>query len=283
MQMKEGTINTEQVERVLEKLGFKEYPGNDLAGLESLYGRWCRKVPFDNLQKRLYLSSGGTGPMPGQTAKDFFTDWLAYGTGGTCWAVSQALHDLLIALGFDVHRASGTMLSSPTVRGPNHGTIIVTVEGCHYLVDGSMLTEYPLPLEARVPRQALHPAAHIPCEKRAGRWHFFWRSLHHLDGLWCRIDSFNVSASAFDQYYQSTRAWSPFNYFLYARINTQNQVTGVVADRKITIGINGQAASDAMTGSERVRFLVEQLGISEEMIRRLPADEPLPPPPVKPS
>ncbi len=283
MQLEDGTITTELVERVLQRLGLENYPGNDLTGLKTLYKRWCRKVPFDNLQKRLYLSAGGLGPMPGHTAKDFFTDWLAYGTGGTCWAVSHALHDLLLALGFEVRRVSATMLTSPTVRGPNHGTVVVTLDGDQYLVDGSMLTERPIPLKEGVPGRTQHPAAQIQFEKRAEQWQFFCRPLHLLDGVWCRIDAIDVSVSAYDQYYEGTRAWSPFNFALNARINTQDQVTGIMADQKIIIKSNGQATSEPIKNLERVKFLVEHVGIAEEIIARLPADEPLPPPPDRPS
>ena len=210
-------------------------------------------------------------------------DWLTYGTGGTCWAVSHALHDLLKALGFDVHRASGTMLTSPTVRGPNHGTVIVTLEGFHYLVDGSMLTEHPLPMQEGSPGVTGHPGAQIQVENRAEQWQIYWRPLHRVEGIWCRIDAMDVSASAFDGYYQNTRAWSPFNYFIYARINTPDQITGIVADRKITMRANGQPTSEVMNSTERVKFLIEQMGMAEEIITRLPADEPLPPPPGGPS
>ncbi len=276
-------ITPQLVEQVLQKLGLQKHPGNDLTGLETLYGQWCRKVPFDNLQKRLFFSAGGKGPLPGHTANNFFRDWLAYGTGGTCWAVSHALHDFLQALGFEVRRASGTMLTSPTVRGPNHGTVVVTLDGAQYLIDGSMLTEHPLPLKEGIPGEAQHPAAQIQFEKRAEHWQFFCRPLHLLEGVWCRIDGIDVSVSAFDQYYEGTRAWSPFNFALYARINTQDQVTGIIADQKITIKQDGQATSEAMQSVDRVKFLVEHVGIAEEIIARLPADEPLPPRPVRPS
>ncbi len=276
-------ITPQLVEQVLQKLGLENHPGSDLTGLGTLYGRWCRKVPFDNLQKRLFFSAGGEGPMPGHTAKNFFLDWLAYGTGGTCWAVSHALHDLLQALGFNVRRASGTMLTSATVRGPNHATVVVTLDGCQYLIDGSMLTERPLPLQEGSPGQAQHPAAMIQFEKRADQWQFFCRPLHLLDGVWCRIDAIDVSVSAFDRYYEGTRAWSRFNFALYARINTQDQVTGLIADQKITIKPDGQATSEAMESDERVKFLVEHLGIAEDIIAKLPVDEPLPPPPGRPS
>ena len=272
-------ITPQLVEQVLQKLGLQKHPGSDLTGLEILYGRWCRKVPFDNLQKRLFFSTGGEGPLPGHTAKNFFQDWLAYGTGGTCWAVSHAMHDLLKALGFNARRASGTMLTSATVRGPNHGTVVVTLDGAQYLIDGSMLTERPLPLKEGAPSEAWHLAAQIQFEKRADQWQFFCRPLHRLAGVWCRIDAIDISVSAFDQYYEGTRAWSPFNFALYTRINTQDQVTGIIADQKITIKPDGQATSEALQSAERVKFLVEHVGIAEEIIARLPADEPLPPPP----
>ena len=146
-----------------------------------------------------------------------------------------------------------------------------------------MLTERPIPLKEGVPGRAQHPATQIQFEKRAEQWPFLCRPLHRLDGVWCRIDSIDVSVSAFDQYYEGTRDWGPFNFALHARINTQDRVTGVVADQKISIKPDGQATSEVMQGAERVKFLVEQVGIAEEIIARLPADEPLPPRPERPS
>lgn len=271
------------VEQVLQKLGLQNLPRNDLTGLEDLYGRWCRKVPFDNISKRLFFSEGGEGPLPGHTAEHFFLAWLAYGTGGTCWAVSHALHDLLHALGFEVRRAACTMLSSPTVRGPNHGTVVVTLDGRQYLIDGSILTERPLPLQEEDPGQVKHPAAQVRVEKRAEHWQVFWRPLHRLDGVWCRIDAIDVPVSTFDQHHERTRRWSPFNFALYARINTQVRIIGVASGHKITLGPDSQAISEAMLGNERVRFLVEDLGIAEEIVAALPADEPVAPPPERPS
>ena len=134
------------VEPILEKLDLAQPPGIDLAGLSQVYGRWCRRVPFDNLQKRLFYSGDASGPLPGHNSQDFFESWLAHGTGGTCWAHGHALHDLLTDLGFSAVRGSATMLVHPDVVGPTHGTVIVTLEGQQYLVDGSIQTEEPVPL-----------------------------------------------------------------------------------------------------------------------------------------
>jgi N-hydroxyarylamine O-acetyltransferase len=272
-------ITPELVEQVLLKLGFRERPTNDLVGLETLYGRWSRNVPFDNVQKWRFLSSGKAGPLPGHTAEDFFLAWLAHGTGGTCWAVSHALYDLLDALGFHVRRATSTMLSAPGVRGPNHGTVLASIDGRDYLVDGTMLTERPIPIQEGDHRAVQHPGAQIRIEQRDGHWHVLWRPVHVPDGLWCRIDEIGVPFSVFDQWYESTRGWSPFNFSLYARANMADRVTGVAFGNRVRIEPDGQAVVEPISEDERVRLLVEDLGIAEELASDLPADAPLPPRP----
>jgi N-hydroxyarylamine O-acetyltransferase len=273
-------IGPQMVDNVLERLGLASRPTPDLAGLQDIYGRWCRKVSFDNIRKRLALVSADEGPLPGYCAEDFFRGWLTYGTGGTCWAVSAGLHDLLAALGFEVTRAACTMLSSPTVRGPNHGTVIVTLEERRYVVDGAMLTERPLLLEEGFVGDADHAAAQVRVGINDEHWQVAWRSLHRPEGFPCRIDMIGVSASAFVKYYEGTRGWSPFNYSVYARTNTEEGVTGVAFGHRVTLGRDDQVASEAIGSDERDRFLLEHLGMAEELVARLPADEPLPQPPA---
>ena len=90
-----------------------------------------------------------------------------------------------------------------------------------------MLTERPVPVQEGDHTSVQHPAAQIRLEQRAEQWHVLWRPVHVPDGLWCRIDEIGVPFSVFEHYYESTRSWSPFNYSLYARINTPDRVTGV--------------------------------------------------------
>ncbi len=102
------------LERVLMKLGLSEHPASTLDGLQTLYAAWCRKVPFDNVRKLIYVHQHDPSPLPGDEATDFFEAWLAYGTGGTCWAGNGALYTLLVTLGFEASRGRGTMLVAPT-------------------------------------------------------------------------------------------------------------------------------------------------------------------------
>jgi len=270
-------MNSDLVEQVLQKMGFSHRPGIDFDGLSAVYGRWCRQVPFDNIQKRLFYAGAGTGPVPGHDSTDFFQKWLTYGTGGTCWANSHATHDLLAALGFDVVRCAGTMLSSPDAVGPTHGTVIATLDNRRYLVDGSMLTEKPVPVpmsvEDRVTLEPGHPAERIRVEYRESCWHVFWHSAHRPDGIWCRIERIDVPIADFNQYHERTRTFSRFNSSLYVRLNQPSNTTTIAFGERVVIGSDRHLSRTTLSDEGRTQSLVEDFGIAEELAARLPADE----------
>ncbi len=262
------------LEQVLENLGMSDRPNANLAGLSELYGRWCRRIPFDNVQKRLFYSGPAEGPVPGHNSEDFFELWLTQGTGGTCWANSHAMHDLLEGLGFDVVRVAGTMLSTPDVVGPTHGSVVATVEDQRYLVDGSMHTERPVPIQAAELEDPQHPAERIRMEVREGLWHLLWRPAHQPEGLWCRIETIGVPAAQFNQYHERTRTRSPFNSALYIRQNFPTCVSTIAFGDRLTIGGDGGLTKIPLTQQETVQALVEEFGISEEVAASLPPDVP---------
>ncbi len=99
-------------ERILDKLGLDHSPAPDAAGLQALYRAWCQKVPFDTIRRRILANDPPSQPLPGTTADDFFTHWLQFGTGGTCWAGHGALFALLMQLGFRAQLGVSRMLSS---------------------------------------------------------------------------------------------------------------------------------------------------------------------------
>jgi N-hydroxyarylamine O-acetyltransferase len=276
-------LNTEQlpdglVERVLARLGLSGPPHPDLDGLKTVYAAWCRKVPFDNVLKRIHLATRDPGPLPGDDDTRFFESWLRYGTGGTCWAGNSALCSLLAALGFTASRGLATMLIGPD-QPPNHGTVTVALDGHLYLVDASMLHGEPLPLDDHRPSGVDHPAWGVRCTRRSGLWHVHWRPLHMTDGLDCRIDRLDASRDAFLVLNEETRLWSPFNYSLYARLIRGDRVVGVSDGHRVTIDSSGSVSRTPLDRAERLRFMVEKIGIAEEILRRFPPDRPTPPPP----
>ncbi len=270
--------------RVLERLGVAA-PEPTLEGLSRVYGAWCERVPFDNLQKRRHLHRVSQGelaadlPLPGSTAEAFFEDWLRDGSGGTCWAGNGALCDLLLALGFDAERGLATMLAAPDLP-PNHGTVRVKLAGGHYLCDASMLSQQPLPLVDGGETRVEHPAWGVRCAPSDdGRAIVHWRAGHREELLGCRLERYGLDAAEFDQYHERTRAWGPFNFAISFRINRDDRVHALGLGERVTIDDSGRSSTGALTPEQRTDYLVG-LGIRRALAESLPPDEPMPPPPT---
>ena len=269
-------MHDDTVAAVLDKLGV-DRPAPDLDGLRAVYSAWCGAVAFDNVLKLIHLADERSGLLPGSTAETFFEAWLEHGTGGTCWSGNGALHDLLDALGFDVARAIATMLSSPEAREPNHGSVIATVDGERWIVDASILSGQPIripdagepPTGGPLPRfewLEAHPAV-------------VWRTATAPEGFPCRIERIGADATEWDERHQRTSGWSPFNYQLNARVLRSGASVGVARGERFTVEPDGAVSTCELRAGERVRFLVEELGISEEIALQVPDDRPLPPRP----
>jgi N-hydroxyarylamine O-acetyltransferase len=269
-------MKSDTVVAVLERLGV-DRPTPNLAGLRTVYAAWCGAVSFDNVLRMIHVEEARSGPLPGSTADGFFDAWLEHGAGGTCWAGNGALHDLLEALGFDVARAIATMMSSPDARGPNHGSVIVSVEGEQWIVDASILSGEPI----RISAPGEPPAARtLPrLEWLDGNPAVIWRMLSAPAGFPCRIDRIGADAREWDTLHEQTGNWSPFNYQLSARVLRGETSLGVSSGQRFTFNPDGLLSASHLDRDGRVRFLVEEIGISEEIARRVPDDCPVPPRP----
>jgi arylamine N-acetyltransferase len=276
--MNDSSLSSDVAERVLARLGFTQRPEPTLENLRRTYAAWCQRVPFDNVRKLIHLSSGNTGPFPGSTAEDFFAAWLRHGTGGTCWSGAGAWHALLQYLGFNAERGLGTMMAAPNLP-PNHGTVRVHFGGENYLTDCSMLHGEPIPLHGAAEVRLAHPAWGLRAAPRDGKWHITWRPLHKADGLECRLEAFGLTATDYLQRYEQTRGWGPFNYEIAARLNKTDRVTGIGFGKAVVLKPDGTVESRPISDAERNRILIEELGLSEEIVRQLPADGRTPPPP----
>jgi N-hydroxyarylamine O-acetyltransferase len=279
MSSDEKLLSTDLVERVLNKLEI-DRPTVNFAGLSSLYHAWCRKIPFDNSLKLIDVKSNMQRPLAGSKPDTFFENWLQFGSGGTCWSGNGGLYALLNALGFDASRGVATMLVAPDLP-PNHGTVVVAIEGLRYLVDASILHSAPLlldeanPLDALVHGQTWGVRLRIEDE----RFTVNWRPLHMTDALDCRIDYTAATLDDFEQRYESTRAWSPFNYELYLRLIKGNSVVGIAQGKRVEIDARGSMNATQLNAADRLSVLVDELGIHEDLAGRIPADTPTPPPP----
>lgn len=262
------------VDEVIKKLTDGLQLSLDMEGLTALYDAWCRKIPFDNLLKRISLERGDI-ILPGDDPDLFFRNWLYHGVGGTCWAGSNALFALLHSLGFAARRAVATMHLGRS-DAPNHGTVIVRLGPRSYLVDTSMLHRRPLPLpEVR----GLPPSSDMGgiCWIGNGSPHTLrWQPLHMPEGCLCTLWRRNVSRQRFSRENQSTRQWSPFNYSIHARINQGDATVGIAEGHLLRIAADGTWSRTPATFEEIRGFLGRELGVSDYFLKHLPPDRPTP-------
>ncbi len=271
-------LDRDLVERVLERLGFAAAPAPDRAGLGALYAAWCERVPFDNVRKRLHVAAKAPGRLPGDDPAELFAAWLAYGTGGTCWAGNGALCELLGALGFEAERGVATMMALPDLP-PNHGTVVATLDGARWMLDASILFGEPLALpKADGATTAIaHPAWGVVARREGATTFVRWNALHRPE-LDCRIEPIATGAADYRERHEATRAWSPFNYSISARRNHRGGVIGLALGSRGEITPDGVLSVRPFEPGERTKFLVETMGIAESLAAALPPDEPLPSP-----
>ncbi len=265
------------VERVLLKLGFTDRPSLDLAGLNTLNAAYRGSVPFDNIQKRIWMAGERRTPVAGGDPTEFFESWLAHGTGGTCFPSNGALYALVHSLGFSARRIAGTVIVEGYPPGGNHGTVLVTLDGVDYLVDGNLGAFKALPLvpdTAASTGEGLHDISTVPIE---GGFDVLWYQGHNRqEPLTFRTEPEHdpVDHAFFLARYELTKQLSVFNDALFICRRFPDSIMVIGRKNKITVAADGIMTRTQITDAERRATLVEELGISEEIAEALPPDVP---------
>lgn len=248
-------------DRVLARLGLPAPPPAGLEGLRAVYAAWCAGVPFDNVRKMIALRSGPARPLPGRDASDFFTGWLEYGAGGTCWATSHALCELLLSLGFAARPVAASMRDAGVL---NHGTVAVAFDGQHWLVDSSLLTGIPLPLGTEV---FVSPDAVLAAEvEPENGTHVIWADVPPNEGyLACRLLVDPADRATCLERYEASRERSPFNQRLYARRNRPGALVVLFGNRRLEKTAAGVETRDLSRARMRAS-LIEEIGLAPGLV-----------------
>lgn len=262
------TISPALAEQVLEKLAFSDFPAVTQAGLAALYQAWCRKVPFDNIRKRIDAGSEQRRPLPGATATDFFDHWLRLGTGGTCWAGHGAFYALLRFLEFPVSVGLSTMLSQrPSPAGsPGHGTLLINLEQGSFIVDATMLHGEPLPLREWY---STDPLWGTQVHRSDGYWCVNWKPLGR-PRLDCRLLERNAPTSEYPRRHEMSRHNSRFDGALLIRRAESEAIIGIVKGEQVVRSATGTETKMTLSNEEQRKLLIEQFGIAEEIAVMLP-------------
>lgn len=276
-----GQLSPGLLERVLTKLGFSHPPHVDLDDLNSLYAAVCGRISNDNIQKRIWLVGDRSTPVTGGEPTEFFENWLAHGTGGTCWPINGAMCALLKALGFPARRIASTMMVPWAKRGDaNHGTVVVTLDGSEYLVDAQIAAFQVLPLLRDAPSQTntgIHEMSAMPIED--GFELRFLPGHHREHEFRCLTepDMDPVDHDFFLSHYDRSAnvpGYSPFNRALAICRHFPDSILTIHGGYKIVVGPDSCVTSSEVEDTEIRATLVDEFGVSEEIAAALPPDEP---------
>jgi arylamine N-acetyltransferase len=254
-------LSKDLLNRVLDRLDFREPPALDIAALQRLYASWCMHVPFDNVRKMITLKSEVKLPLPGLDAAEFFENWLKNGSGATCWPMANALYELLTSLGYQAIRVAGFMRDLGII---NHGSVKISINELDYLADASLLLNVILPLDHAT---FIHGDPVFPVESEPnGASHLIWiLTPPGSDYFYCRIPGDPVEVSLFDERYEASRERSIFNQRLYARRNYPGELIILWGNTRFSRTVKGTEHHD-LSRDELCKALEKDIGISDSLI-----------------
>ncbi len=263
------------VERVLARFGLRQPPTLDLAGLNLVYGAFSGSVPFDNVQKRIWFASPQTTPLPGGDPAEFFNDFLQHGTGGTCWPINGGMYALLLALGFQARRIAGSVVVEGYPQGANHGSVLVTLDGISYLVDGWMASFKVLPLVPGRPGSTgtgIHDIRAVPTENGFEIISYPGFDRDHPLPFRPEAEHDPVDHAFFLARADRTRAVGFFNDALFISRHFPESILTIGRKSKFRVAADGALTKTEVGEVERKRALIEEFGLSEEIVQALPRD-----------
>ena len=276
----EPKLTSEILTRILIKLGLAERPECSRVGLNRVYAAYCGLVPRDNIHKRIWLTGKQSTPVTGGDPVEFFENWLAHGTGGTCFATSGGLCALLMALGFDAKRATGCVIREGVEFDRNHASVIARVDGADFLVDPQQASFTALPIIPGQPASAgnsIHATQSVPVPGGFELQSFPGsnrqeplRIRFYLEN--CFVDhAFFLEKYALSTVRELDR--SPFNDTLIVSRRFPGSLVIVGRGNRIEVSADNTVTKTEITIDERDRILVEELGISEEITKAIPPDD----------
>lgn len=273
-------ISADLLDGVLSKLGLPGRPSPDLAGLNELYAAYSGHIPNDNIQKRIWLAGTRSRPVTGGEPTEFFENWLAHGTGGTCFPANGALCALLTALGFNAWRILGSVMMEGIEHDGNHGTVLVRIDNTDYLVDAQLAAFSVLPLILGLPASTGEGIHHIRAVPRGEGFDVQWYpGSNRQTPMVTRLDLKHgpVDHGVFlAQYALSAlrdRRRSPFNEALFIGRHFPDRILNLGRNTRTEISADNVATKREITLVERAQILVDELGVSAEIVKAIPPDE----------
>lgn len=265
------------VERVLIKLGLCTPPTLDLAGLNSLYAAFSANVPFDNIQKRIWFAGPQNTPLPCGDPNDFFNAWLRYGTGGTCWPINGGMYALARALGFDARRLVGSIIVEGYPTGASHGSVLVTFDDTDYLCDAWMASFKVLPLipgKTSLTGHGIHDISAAPTEVGFEILSYPGFDREHALPFRTEPEYDPADHAFFLTRYERTKSVGFFNDAIFICRHLPDSIITMGRKSKFHLAADNTLTKTEPTAAERKKSLIEEFGLSEQIVDKIPPNVP---------
>ena len=219
------------------KLGLADRPAPTLDGLQTLYVAWCRKVPSIMYGSSFISIVHALARCPAMTPQSSSMPGSPMGPGAPAGPATAPCMPCSCRWAL-MPRGAWAPCTRPLRRHRHTARCWSAVRDllCRRCLD---LARHP----AATPRVHAHRRAHpvwgVHCTKRDGTWYIRWRPLHQPEGLDCRLQYLHVSRETFRERHEHSRAWSPFNYEVYARAIRGETVVGVAHGQRVAFDSAG--------------------------------------------
>ena len=131
------------LDRVLESWGLAAHAPPTLDTLNALHSAYLTRVPFENATKLIKAARAGSARGAIRGPVEFWEEYLRWGSGGTCFAATNAYQFLLRYVGFS---SRPVFCQLPATDPDAHSALLVTVGEQPVLVDVGYALPAPLPL-----------------------------------------------------------------------------------------------------------------------------------------
>lgn len=133
------------LDRVLESWELNLSAERDLDALDALHGAYLTRVPFENATKLVKAARTGNREAALRGPVEFWEEHLRWGSGGTCFAATNAYQFLIRYLGFTSYPV---FCHLPAHEPDAHSALLVSVGKKQVLVDVGYALPAPIPLPA---------------------------------------------------------------------------------------------------------------------------------------
>jgi arylamine N-acetyltransferase len=221
------------------------------------------KIPYENLTKIIKHSGVISARSAMRYPDELLSDWIMWGTGGTCFSLTAAIIAVYNALGIEAHPVLADRHYGPDTHC---GLIIISANG-PLLLDPGYLLFVPTLLPTDVPvfvDSGYNQIELIPLLN--GSKVEFYTTVKGNRKLRLVYKSSPVDAIAFERAWEQSFAWEMMTYPVLTRV-AAGQHHYIQGD-KVSIRNSDRTERTLLTPDMKFDFIAKNMGINIEIVKK---------------